>query len=70
MRARIAAAHPSQEFTIAPVINNLSITIIRLDPPIVNDKVREHKLMRVEQEGRDAKSNNRNPEVDEVGRPE
>lgn len=38
--------------------------------PIVDDKVGERELMRVEQEWRDAERKHREPEVDEVRRPD
>jgi len=38
--------------------------------PIINDKVGEDELVRVEQEGRYTKRKNGNPEVDEVRGPE
>ena len=37
--------------------------------PIVNDEVGERELMRIEQERRDAKRKNGEPEVDQMGNP-
>lgn len=72
MRTRVTATHPTQELTNYDTIyQHLSITYEEDDySPIINDKVGEDKLVRVEQEGRYTKRKNGNPEVDEVRGPE
>jgi len=70
MRTRVTATHPTQEFTDYDTIHQSIRNEEDAYSPIIDDKVGEDELVRVEQEGRYTKRKDGNPEVDEIRGPE
>ena len=71
MRATVAARHPAQELPVWRVSTSpLKGEIERENVPVVHNEVCKRKLMRVEQERRDAHREDGYPEVRDPSRPD